>query len=296
MTATIDSELGMTEVELNPLCVPVERLARVPEPATGYVSRTNALGLNRSDFDVLDYAHRHAYNVLIEGPTGLGKTSAVIAWAARNGKPFYAISSNVAIDPSQLFGKFVPAGLGGFRWQDGPLTDVVRYGGVLLINEINFLPERISTVLFSLLDARREITLLDHDGEVIAAHPDLLIIGDLNPDYEGTRPLNKALRNRFAIQMVWGYDDAIEGQLIRGTSLHELAGLLRRAQRDGDVDAPVSTGMLVEFERIATGLGLDAAVANLLNHFPTDEERKAVAVVVEAMADNLATDYAPKGA
>lgn len=288
MTATMEAEsvLDGLATSLRP-----GRIARVPGPSPTYVSRLAALGGHRSDFQVFDYAHAHHYNVLVEGPTGLGKTSAVIAWAGRNGKPFYAVSSNVAIDPSQLFGKFVPDGIGGFRWQDGPVTDLVRHGGVLLINEINFLPERISTVLFSLLDSRREITLLDHEGEVITAHQDLLIVGDLNPDYEGTRPLNKALRNRFAIQMSWEYDDAIERQLVRGTSLRELAALLRRAQHDGEVDAPVSTGMLVEFEQIAAGLGLDAAIGNLVNHFPTEEERQAVNVVISAMLMNLEADY-----
>lgn len=288
MTATIQTESVLDDLATS---LRLQRIARVPELSTTYVSRTTALGSHRSDFQVFDYAHTNHHNVLIEGPTGLGKTSAVIAWAGRHGKPFYAVSSNVAIDPSQLFGKFVPDGLGGFRWQDGPVTDLVRHGGVLLINEINFLPERISTVLFSLLDSRREITLLDHNGEVIAAHDDLLIVGDLNPDYEGTRPLNKALRNRFALQMSWDYDDDIERQLVRGTSLRELAGLLRRAQHDGEVDAPVSTGMLVEFEQIAAGLGLDAAVRNLVNHFPTEEEREAVAVVIAAMLMNLEADY-----
>ena len=291
MTATIDTDsvLDGLMTSLRP-----QRLARVPEPSTTYVSRSKALGSRVSDFEVLDYAHKYRQNVLIEGPTGLGKTSAVIAWAGHHRKHFYAVSSNVAIDPSQLFGKFVPDGDGGFRWQDGPVTDLVRHGGVLLINEINFLPERISTVLFSLLDARREITLLDHHGEVITAHDDLLIVGDLNPDYEGTRPLNKAFRSRFAVQMTWEYDEEIERQIVEGNSLRELAALLRRAQRDGEVEAPVSTGMLVEFEQVAAGLGLDAAVYNLINHFPTEDERKAVEVVIRAMADNLESDYEPR--
>ena len=266
------------------------RIGLVPAPASTYISRASALG-ERSDFEIFDYAHTHHLNVLIEGPTGLGKTSAVLAWAAANAQPFCAVSSNVAIDPTQLFGKFVPDGSGGFRWQDDPVTDLVRHGGALLINEINFLPERISTVLFSLLDARREITLLDHHAEVISAHHDLVIIGDLNPDYEGTRPLNKALRNRFALQMVWDYDDVIERQLVAADSLRSLAGLLRRGQRAGEIDTPVSTGMLVEFEQIARDLGLGVAVDNLINHFPTDEERDSVRVVITAMNANLIRDY-----
>lgn len=270
--------------------VSIPRIAKVPPRSfhDDYVSRDVLPGT--SDFEVFDYAHTTSTNVLIEGPTGPGKTSAVMAWAAKNDLPFYAVPSNQGVEPSQLFGKFIPSPDGGFEWQDGPVTDLVRHGGVLLINEINFVPERIATVLFSLLDKRRQIALLDHRAEVIDAAPGLLIVADMNPDYEGTRPLNKALRNRFGIQLFWDYDPQVEAALISSSALLDLARNLRKESRESNIDTPLSTNMLMEFETIAKGpLGLDFAIENLVNHF-TAEERVPVRNVFTVNVRELKRD------
>lgn len=263
---------------------PVQKdLAQVP-PADfldSYISRTIE---GKSEFEIFDFAHLNRLNVLIEGPTGPGKTSAAMAWAVKNSKRFYAIPSNVGIEPSQMFGKFIPdQETGGFRWVDGPVTDIVRNGGCLLINEVNFMPERVATVLFPLLDKRRQIMLVDNEGEVITAHPDLLVMADMNPDYEGTRPLNKAFRNRFAVQLVWDYDPAVERQLVKSTALLKMAKSIRD---EGSFDTPVSTNMLMEYERIFYGLGLEFAMANFIAHFPSDD-REAIKVVVNTVSHNV---------
>jgi MoxR-like ATPase len=241
-----------------------------------------------SEFDIFDMALANKENILIEGPTGPGKTMSVRAWAAFHKKPFYAISSNIGMEPSQLFGKFIPDGKGSFVWQDGPVTDIVRRGGVLLLNEVNFTPERISTVLFPLLDAGRLITLLDHKSEVIEGHEDLLIVADMNPEYEGTRPLNKAFRNRFEHQIFWDYDPVVEKQLVKSGKLLELAQNVRA--RRGEIDTPVSTNMLMEFENFARRVGIDYAVLNFSNHFHMDE-RETVRIIFDAASAELQDDF-----
>lgn len=261
-------------------------LASVPDVAVleAYVSRK--IG-NKTDFEVFDYARANRHNVLIEGPTGPGKTMFTKAWAAKNKRMLARVPSNVGIEPSQLFGKYVPGErVGEFRWVDGPVTHVVRHGGVLLINEVNFVPERVATVLFGLLDANREITLLDHEGEVIKAHDDLLIVADMNPDYEGTRPLNKAFRNRFAIQLQWDYDPTVERTLVKSPSLLKMAGDIRVAAAKGEYETPVSTNMLMEFESIAKGLGYEFAASNFVGHFAQDE-RPQVKVVLDTYKTNI---------
>lgn len=258
-----------------------------------YISREIAGEL--SEFDIFDAARSNKDNVLIEGPTGLGKTSAVLAYAAREQRRFCSVPSNIGIEPSQLFGKYVPNPEGGFEWVDGPVTDVVRNGGVLLINEVNFMPERVATVLFGLLDKRRTIQLLDHKGETIHAHDDLLVIADMNPDYEGTRPLNKAFRNRFAIQMAWEYDPILEQGLLISPALIEMAGKFRQAQRQGAYGTPVATNMLQEFERMTLNLGIEFAALNFINHFPA-EERGPARLVVEAFTPRLAEEIVTKDA
>lgn len=268
------------------------RLASIPptEFYNSYIGREIVPG--KSEFDVFDYAFAERHNVLIEGPTGPGKTSAVMAYAAKEQKAFYAVASNIGIEPSQLFGKHIPSPGGGFKWVDGPVTDLVRNGGVLLLNEVNFIPERVATVLFGLLDKRRSITLLDHEAEVIEAHPDLLIVADMNPDYEGTRPLNKAFRNRFAIQLFWDYDDKVEAALVKSDSLRDMAQQFRKAAAAGDFETPCATNMLMEFESICKAMGFEFAKSNFVNHFGSDE-RQAAGVVVETNRVNIEADMFP---
>lgn len=285
-------------------------IASVPdlEVVKRYVSRDFD---DRTEFEVYDWSFSRALNVLNEGPTGPGKTMSVRAWAASRGKLFYSIPSNVGIEPSQIFGKYIPDedNPGTFRWQDGGATTIVRNGGALLINEINFMPERVASALFGLLDERREIVLLDHKGEVVRAHRGggagkcwcnlqavacddkrVIVFADMNPDYMGTRPLNAALRNRFPVQLDWTYDPVVEAQLIQSTTLRlTIAPGLRKAMEDGRYNTPVSTNMLIEFERTARTMGLALAIRLFVNHF-TGDERQAVRTVFEPVRANLQSE------
>jgi hypothetical protein len=278
------------------------RLAEVPDigQAKSYIHRQFPGGWE--DFDLFDHAMAKRRNVLIEGPTGPGKTKAVRAYAAAKSKSFYRVSSSIGLEPSQLFGKYIPNPSGGFVWQDGPVTDLVRHGGVLLLNEVNFIPERVGTVLFSLLDEGREIQLVDHRAEVIRAHQGnhcwcrakdcsdkmLLIVADMNPDYEGTRPLNKAFRNRFAIQLVWDYDPEVEKKLIKTKTIRLVMAQLR--QQADTFDTPVSTNMGMEFEETAKELGVEFAMLNFTSHF-AGPERPVIKTVLDTHRAGFMADF-----
>lgn len=254
-----------------------------------------------SETEVFDFALRNRMNVLIEGEAGTGKTSSSMTYAAKRGKRFYSVSSNMALEPTQLFGTYVPNGQGKFVWQDGGVTDIVRNGGVLLINEINFLPARVATVLFSLLDYRRQITLMDNGNEVITAHPDLLIVADMNPNYRGTSLLNEAFKDRFDMKLRYEYDLDIERKILTSESLLDLAKRMRTASTGTSplgvtpssaalaFDTPISTRILKAFEKIATGLSYDFAVDVFTNNF-SDEERSSVRMLLDSMKFNLQSE------
>lgn len=289
------------------------RIATVPDKSVAdkYISRVVAMNgkTEVGDFDVFDITRKNGWNVLLEGDTGAGKTMAAMAYAAKNNLHFYSIPNNIGIEPSQLFGKFIPDETGGAIgvWQDGPVTDMVRNGGVLLVNEVNFLPPRVATVLFSLLDGRREIVLLEHKGELIRAHQGtecwcgaadctdklLLVVADMNPDYIGTSPMNQAFRNRFEIQIPWDYDPAVEVKLVRSKTLLDLAAKLRKARKEADIVTPTSTNMLAEFGRMVEAFGLGFAISNFVQHYDPDD-RKAVTEAIKTMTANLEVDFAPK--
>jgi len=264
-------------------------LASVPriELAQRYVHRSI---WGQDDFSIFDHARANSINVLVYGPTGPGKTTAVEAWAAERGLRMATVSGNASMEPSQMTGKFVSDGNGSFAWIDGPVTDVVRNGGVLLLDEVNFISPKIYTVLYSLLDGRREISLLDHHGEVIKAHPDLTIFATMNPDYVGTTPLNFAFRNRFDIQIPWGYEPKVESKLVKSKALLALATMLRNEADKGQYETPISTNMLQEFVHFVDALGYEFAVENFIAHFSTDEQA-SVRLVFQTHEHNIKTDF-----
>jgi hypothetical protein len=264
-------------------------LASIPpiEYANKYVNRK--LTGNVLDFTVFDYARATKREVLIYGPTGPGKTTSIVAWAAKNQLRLAAVSGNAALEPSQLIGKYVPDGNGGFEWIDGPITDVVRNGGVLILDELNFISPKIYTILYSLLDGRRCLILLDHHGETIQAHPDLTIFATMNPEYVGTTPLNFAMRNRFSVQIPWDYDDDVEAQLIKSKALLVIAKQLRTEAAKGEFETPISTNMLMELEQIIP-FNYEFAIANFVAHFDKEEQEK-VALVLMTHDFNIKEDF-----
>ena len=193
-----------------------------------------------------------------------------------------------------------------FRY--GPIPEIVKKGGLLLINEINFLPERVATIIYSLLDGRREIALMEHNGEVIRAHRGkglcwckekncddkrVLIVGDMNPGYLGTRELNAAFRNRFGVQLVWDYDRGVEEALIPSAGLLDLMWDLREQVKTEQFSTPVSTNMGMEFVRITRLMGYDFAVMNFVNHYP-EEERTPLGHLFEAFSKRIIDTIAMK--
>ncbi len=267
----------------------IKRVAEVPDSkfGDGYVHRVID---GMTDFEVLDSAMSLKYNVILEGPTGCGKTSLVYAWCAARGLALYAFPSSAAAEPSQFRGRWVPdPATGLLRWQDGGMTDVVRYGGVVYVNEGNFLRDAVASDMFGLLDKRRKIELLDNDGEVIYAPDEFMVIMDFNEGYKGTRELNAAFRNRFAIPVSMDYDEKIEAKLVRSKAIRDMAKQFRQEVAKGLFETPVATNMLIEFESIALTTNVDFAIRCFIGHFPAPD-RGAVKQIVDVWNANLASD------
>jgi MoxR-like ATPase len=268
-------------------------MASVPDKswANRYLNRKDINKSGKTDFEMLDIAKANKQNVLIRGHAGSGKTMCIVAWASAREYRYYNISSNIGLEPSHLFGMWIPTEQAGvFKWQDGPVTDLVRHGGVLLLNEIDFMPERITTILFGLLDDRREIQLLENGGEVIKAHPDLIVIGDHNPQYRGSRPMNQAWKDRFAHKWEFEYDKAIEKKLIANPALLDVASLLRDQFERGEIDTPISTRGLEMLVKNANGVNLDYAINTYLNGF-ADDEREAIKLVFDTAKANIGKGF-----
>jgi hypothetical protein len=251
---------------------------------THYISRDIA-GVN--DLNIFASAHRLKHNLLLSGPTGSAKTSVTYAYASKVGLPVVNIPCNGAAEPSLFIGKWNKLPNGQFDFVLGELALAVLHGGVILLDEINFLKPNIGAYLHGLLDSRRTLVIPEASGSsaptFIKAHPDCLIVGAYNPNYQGTRPLNEAFKNRFAFQVDFPYLNEVESSLIQSESLIQLANNLRLELDAGNLTTPISTNLLIETEELACDeeLGFDFALTNFLNHFPLDEQQPVKEVLVQ---------------
>jgi len=268
--------------------------AMIPDPriAENYTHR-DLWGL--VDFAYFDYAIRTKKNIILRGPTGSAKTTVFRAYAAARGLPFCRVNCNGGMDLGTIIGG--PTGIdpetGQATWEDGNMTLVARYGGVLLIDEINMAHQRITAGFHELLDVSRRMSVPENHEVVIAGRGGLgeeqptLFGAAYNPreaGYEGTVRMNAALRNRYPMPITWDYSREVEEQRLDSTRLLDQAWNMRSLE---DIGTPVSTNMLEEFEEHARDLGMDAAIGFFLNHFE-DHERGAVSRVFEANADAIA--------
>lgn len=140
--------------------------------------------------------------LLLEGETGVGKTS-VVRWLAKETNNAYRrinLNGNTTVD--EFKGKLIPdEKTGKWKWVDGVLIEAMRHGHWLLLDEINAASPDVLFPLHSLLDDDGYVVIEEHNGEVVHPHKDFRLFAAMNPihRYAGTKELNIALKSRFSI-------------------------------------------------------------------------------------------------
>lgn len=275
-----------TTSQVNVAPEPALRMASVPDIsiAKSYVHR-DVYGQN--DFAIFAKARARKENILLKGPTGSAKTMSALAFAASEGLPTFTISGSVNFEASEAIGQMMLDPVNGLPYfQYGGAIEVIKNGGVLILDEINFIPSKVITPFFPLLDDRREVVLKQNRGEIIRAHPDLLIVATMNPGYLGTQAMNFALANRFDHHLEWGYEEGVEKKLVPCKSLREFASQLRA---NPVIGTPVPTNALMSILSNTREFSLDYALANFLARFD-EAERKAVGYVLDSQRRNIEID------
>jgi MoxR-like ATPase len=249
----------------------------ITEKVPKYITRTIG-GMN--DVAILTEACKNKHNTLIVGETGTGKTHAV-KWVAKTlGLPYLRVNLDSMVTVEDLVGEFKPNGNGGFVWQDGVLTRFVRTGGIFVCDEINAAPPEVLFLLHGLLDDGRQIVLRQKDGEVLKAHENFWFVATMNFDYEGTKPLNQALLDRFQVNLTYEYSDKVEKKLVTDPYLIEFAKAIRKMHAKNMIASPCSTRQLIQFEANSKLYGARVAKEILVNRFE-QQDRKAIKEALE---------------
>ena len=138
--------------------------------------------------------------ILMIGESGTGKTSAVRYIAEQTKHGLRRVPLNGGTTADELKGRILINEKGTY-WVDGILTEAMRNGEWIVLDEINAALPEVLMVLQSVLDDDGYLVLEEKDDkEIVRKHPNFRLFATCNPpEYAGTKEMNKALLSRFAI-------------------------------------------------------------------------------------------------
>jgi len=160
-----------------------------------------------------------------------------------------------------------------------------------LYNDANRIEEAQRKLILSHIngDGATEV-LCEHCGnqfhsDFVVAHKDFFVVDAQNPGYVGTYETNEAARNRYHLILQYDYSEVVESQMLWSTKLIEFASGIR-ARFGTDINVPLGTNRLLDFESIAINSGFDIACENLVAYFP-EEDRGPVRSALGQFASSI---------
>lgn len=259
--ATIDEHKRMLEAMVPPAWK-VDR----------YIHRTIE---GKLDFDRFALARETRHNLLMPGPTGAGKTTAVIAYAGHLGAPYSGIEFDGGFVFADVIGAYQTGEEGMPRFELGHGALVVLYGGIWDWSDCNLAPPKFMSPMFPTMDQRQSLTIKEA-RLVIPKHKNCFICASYNPGYRGTSQMNEAFLNRFGMPLPWGYSDEVEEAIV-GSRSPQLLKVVRGLRLDENMRTDIGTNVMEEFITFATHpMGdIDIAIHAFTNRFPEEEQEQA---------------------
>ncbi|ARU03702.1 AAA family ATPase [Comamonas serinivorans] len=212
------------------------------------------------EMDLFEAAWSERLPVLLQGPTGCGKTRFIEHMAARvqprhhpgPGVALVTVACHDDLTANDLVGRHLLLNEQTV-WTDGPLTRAARGGAICYLDELAEARRDTTVVVHSLTDHRRLLPI-EKTGELLQAHPDFLLVASTNPGYQAAfKALKPSTRQRF-VEITFGYPPpAQEAAIVAHEAGIEPAwaqalaqvGERLRAMQDGGLGDHVSTRALV---------------------------------------------------
>jgi nitric oxide reductase NorQ protein len=202
------------------------------------------------EVQLFELAYERKLPLMLKGPTGCGKTRFLSFMAHKMDLPIITIACHEDFTASDLVGRYLLDGA-TTRWQDGPLTLSVRYGGICYLDEIVEARKDTTVIIHPLTDDRRMLPI-EKQGQILEATDDFMLAISYNPGYQTVlKDLKQSTKQRF-ISIEFGYPPAeLEAEII----VHE-SGADRKTASDLRV--------IADKFRTLKGRGLDEGVSTRL--------------------------------
>ena len=227
------------------------------------------------DVLVLQKARENQHFVLLYGAPGCGKTALV---EAAFGDNLYTILGSGDTEVADLVGGYSQSPDGGFIWTDGPLIKAAESGSPLLIDEIGLIDPKVLSIVYGLMDGRKEYNVTANpERGIVKAKDGFYVIAATNPNAPGVR-LSEALLSRFIVQVEMTTDWGLAKKLGVPTNIVVASQNLAKKQTSGEVSWAPQFRELLAFRDLEKVFGTKWAIQNLLAASP-EIDRPVVADV-----------------
>tara|TARA_B110000503_G_scaffold88259_1_gene133820 strand:- start:5450 stop:6472 length:1023 start_codon:yes stop_codon:yes gene_type:complete len=218
-----------------------------------------------TDVEVLKKSRELGQYVLLYGVPGTGKTAMVEAAFPDD---LYTILGSGDTEVADLVGGYVQTPSGNFEWVDGVLTRAASEGKVLLIDEIGLIDPKVMSIVYGLMDGRRELVVTANpERGTVKAKEGFYVVGATNPNVAGVR-LSEALLSRFTVQAEMTTDWSLAKKLGVPASAVVASQNLSKKMESGEVSWSPQFRELLAFRDIAKSFGTKFAIQNLLASAP----------------------------
>ncbi|MDN5894440.1 MAG: AAA family ATPase [Nocardioides sp.] len=219
---------------------------------------------------------------LLAGEPGTGKT----ALADASFPDLIMMQCHGDMTVSSLVGTHLPTPDGGWVWHDGPLTRSMREGRPLCLDEVDKMPDEVSSVLHAAMDGRKTLQIDDRpDTEPVTAAEGFFVIAAYNPDSLGGKGLTEAMLSRFTVQIEVTTDYAaarslgVPGDFVTIAENLTTKATEARAAGGRGVWAPQMRELLAAKRLIDAGLGATFAAGSMVAQCPWPEDLDEVLTV-----------------
>jgi len=138
--------------------------------------------------------------VVLKGHAGTGKDVRIKMFAALTNRPYFGIDGTKWTTEFELSEDVMLESKDGasqtVKVPSAVLNGITTPGAIVYFNEFNAMPEQAQIFLHALMDEKRSLTLKTSSGKTVRALPSVLLVGSMNPNYDGTFKPQYATRSR----------------------------------------------------------------------------------------------------
>ncbi len=230
------------------------------------------------EVELFEAAYENKLPVMLNGPTGCGKTRLIEYMAWKLKRPLYTVACHDDLSANDLIGRYLIKG-DEVEWIDGPLLMAVNNGGISYLDEIVEARKDVTVVIHPLTDHRRYLPV-EKRGKIFHAPKDFMLVISYNPNYQSVlKELKPSTKQRFvSINLGWpdeeletrivqqeaGVDEDIAGRLVK--SANKIRNLVHQGLEEGvSTRELVYAGLLLR-SGVSTRNSLYSTMINPLTH------------------------------